>query len=56
LFVLREVLEVNLDGKVIARLGLDNVALVFTLEDLLSAILDELVVAFDVDGNEDLCL
>jgi hypothetical protein len=51
-----EVLEVNLDGEVVARLGLDNIALVFAFEDLLSAILNELLVALDVDGDEDLCL
>jgi hypothetical protein len=51
-----EVLEIDLNGEIVARFGLDNVALVFTLEDLLGAILDELLVALDVDGDEDLCL
>jgi hypothetical protein len=51
-----EVLEVNLNGKVVARLGVDNVSLVFAFEDLLGAILDELFVALDVDRDEDLCL
>jgi hypothetical protein len=51
-----EVLEINLNGEVVARFRLNNIALIFTLEDLLGAILDELLVAFDVDGDEDLCL
>ena len=51
-----EVLEVNLDREVVTRLGLDDVALVFAFEDLLGAILNKLLVALDVDGDEDLCL
>ena len=51
-----EVLEVDFYGKVVALLGRDNVGAVFTLEDVLGAILDQLLEAFDVDGDEDLCL
>lgn len=52
----RQVLEIDFYGEIIARLGRDDVSLVFAFENLLGTILDELLVALDVDGDEDLCL
>lgn len=52
--IFRQVLEIHLHGKVIARLGSYNIGPVLALEDRLCAILDELGEAPHVYGDEDL--
>lgn len=51
-----EVLEVDLDGKVIAGLGRDNEIGIFAVEDLLSAIANEILEASNLERDEDLGL
>lgn len=51
-----QALQINLDGEVVTRLGRYNVWTVFTLEDILCAVLHKLFEAANVDGNEDLGL
>ena len=56
LLALGEVLQVDLNTEVVALLGGDDVGAVFTLQDLLGAVLDQFAVAFYAGGNEDACL
>ena len=56
LLALGEVLQVDLNTEVVALLGSDDVGAVFTLQDLLGAVLDQFAVAFYAGGNEDACL
>lgn len=56
LLALGEVLEVDLDTEVVALLGSNDVWAVFTLQDLLGAVLDQFAVAFYAGGDEDACL
>jgi hypothetical protein len=51
-FILREAIEVDLDREVVPVLGRDNVGAVFTLKDLLGAILQKLIKALDLDGHK----
>lgn len=48
-----QTLQINLYGEVVARLGRYNIRTVFTLEDILCAVLHKLFEAADVDGNKD---
>lgn len=45
--------KIDLDGEVISLFWGDNVWTVFSLEDVLSAVLEEFVKAFYGDGDED---
>lgn len=56
LLALGEVLKVHLNTEVVALLGSDDVGTVFTLQDLLGAVLDQFAVAFYAGGNENACL
>lgn len=51
-----EVLEVDLDGEVIAGFGRDNKVAIFAVEDLLSAVANKVLEASDLEGDEDLGL
>ena len=53
---LGKVLKVDLNTEVVALLGSDDVGTVFTLQDLLGAVLDQFAVAFYAGGDEDACL
>lgn len=53
---LGKVLKVDLNTEVVALLRSDDVGTVFTLQDLLGAVLDQFAVAFYAGGNEDACL
>jgi hypothetical protein len=54
--VLRQALEVQQDGKVKAGLGRHDVLVVLALQDLLGAVLDEILPASYLDREEYLCL
>ena len=45
-----------MNTEVVALLGSNNVGTVFTLQDLLGAVLDQFAVAFYAGGDEDACL
>lgn len=42
--------------EIVALLGSNNVGAIFALQDLLGAVLDQLVVTFYAGGDEDACL
>lgn len=51
-----KVLKVDLDGEVITGLGRDNEIAIFAVEDLLSAVANEILEASDLERDEDLGL
>ena len=50
----RQVLEIHHYREVIAHFRTDNILAIFSFEHLLRAVLQELLVAFDGEGDEDL--
>lgn len=50
------VIEVELEGKVVSVLGVDDPAAVFALEDIDGSVLDEFVPALPADGEVELCV
>lgn len=48
-FISRKILEIDQHRKVVAWLGGDNIFAIFSVQNLFSAILDEVPVALDLD-------
>jgi hypothetical protein len=53
-FIIWKTVQVNLNREVVSGFRRNDIGAIFSLQDLLGAILQELIVTFDLNGHQDL--